>query len=324
VGRVSGAQKAIVQTRMKITFCCADTRIEPWIKDFSAALPEAQFTDWFAQGEATPAADYAVVWAPPQAFFDSQPSLKAAFNIGAGVNAILALPRVPTIPIVRLEDAGMAAQMADYVAHAVLRHFREFDAFETTAKAGEWKKRRPLKRADFPIGVLGLGTLGSHVAKVITAFDFPVLGWSNTRKHKDGVRTFHGAGQLDAFLTQTRVLVCLLPLTEQTTGIINGAALSKLLPGAYVINVARGAHMVDADLIAAIDSGHVAGATLDVFHTEPLPPEHAFWKSPKITITPHISAVTLREESVAQIAGKMLALQRGEAITGIVDRMRGY
>jgi glyoxylate/hydroxypyruvate reductase len=309
---------------MKITFCCTDTRIEPWIKDFSAALPEAIFTDWLTTREATPPADYAVVWAPPQAFFDSQPSLKAAFNIGAGVNAILALPRVPTIPLVRLEDAGMAAQMADYVAHAVLRHFREFDAFEATAKAGEWKKRRPLKRTDFPVGVLGLGALGSHVAKVMTAFDFPVLGWSNSRKHIEGVRTFHGAGQLDAFLAQTRVLVCLLPLTPETDSLINAATLNKLLPNAYLINVARGAHVVEDDLLAAIASGHVAGATLDVFRIEPLPPEHAFWKSPKITITPHISAVTLREESVAQIAGKMLAMQRGETISGVVNTNRGY
>lgn len=309
---------------MKITFCCADTRIEPWIKDFSVALPEATFTDWLKTREATPPADYAVVWAPPQAFFDSQPTLKAAFNIGAGVNAILALPRVPDIPLVRLEDAGMAAQMADYVAHAVLRHFREFDVFEVTAKAGEWKKRRPLKRADFPIGVLGLGALGSHVAKVMTAFDFPVLGWSNSRKHLEGVRTFHGAGQLDAFLAQTRVLLCLLPLTPETDGLINAATLNKLLPHAYLINVARGAHVVEDDLLAAIESGHVAGATLDVFRTEPLPPEHAFWKSPKITLTPHISAVTLREESVAQIAGKMLAMERSETISGVVDINRGY
>jgi glyoxylate/hydroxypyruvate reductase len=309
---------------MKITFCCADTRIEPWLRDFSAALPDATFTDWLTTREATPPADYAVVWAPPQTFFDSQPSLKAAFNIGAGVNAILALPRVPVIPLVRLEDAGMAAQMVDYVAHAVLRHFREFDAFETTAKAGEWKKRRPLKRVDFPIGVLGLGALGSHVAKVMKAFDFPVLGWSNSRKHIEGVRTFHGAGQLDAFLAQTRVLVCLLPLTPETDSLINAATLNKLLPGAYLINVARGAHVVDADLLAAIESAHVAGATLDVFRTEPLPPEHAFWKSPKITITPHISAVTLREESVEQIAGKMLALERGETISGVVNTNRGY
>ncbi len=309
---------------MKITFCCADTRVDPWFKDFAAALPEASFTNWLETREATPLADYAVVWAPPQAFFDNQPSLKAVFNIGAGVNAILSLPRVPAIPLVRLEDAGMAAQMADYVAHAVLRHFREFDAFEASAKAGEWKKRRPLKRAEFPIGILGLGALGAHVAKVMAAFDFPVLGWSNSRKHIEGVRTFHGMGQLDAFLAQTRVLVCLLPLTPETDSLINTAMLNKLLPYAYVINVARGAHVVDEDLLAAIESGHVAGAALDVFRTEPLPPEHAFWKTPKITITPHISAVTLRDESVAQIAGKILAMERGETISGVVDTQRGY
>lgn len=309
---------------MNITFCCADTRIEPWLRDFQAALPEASFSDWLSTRDATPQADYAVVWAPPQSFFDQQSSLKAVFNIGAGVNAILALPRVPDIPIVRLEDAGMAAQMADYVAHAVLRHFREFDAFEMTAKHGEWKRRKPLKRSDFPIGILGIGALGSHVARVMHALQFPVLGWSNSRKLIEGVRGFHGVAQLDAFLAQTRILVCLLPLTPETQDIINARNIAKLLPQAFIINVARGAHVVDADLLSAIESGHVAGAALDVFRNEPLPAEHAFWKSPKIQITPHISAVTLREESVAQIADKMRALERGEAVSGIVDRVRGY
>jgi glyoxylate/hydroxypyruvate reductase A len=162
------------------------------------------------------------------------------------------------------------------------------------------------------------------VARTLASFGFPVAGWSQSPKQIDGVQCLHGEAQFESFLRGTRILVCLLPLTPQTQDIIDAQALALLRPGAYVINVARGAHVVDEALLAAIGSGHVAGATLDVFRTEPLPPEHPFWKAPTITITPHISAATLREESIAQIAGKIRALERGEPISGIVDRKRGY
>jgi glyoxylate/hydroxypyruvate reductase A len=140
----------------------------------------------------------------------------------------------------------------------------------------------------------------------------------------DGVRCFHGAKGLPEFLEASRVLVCLLPLTAETQDILNLANLSRLQQGGYVINVARGAHLVDADLLALLDSGHLAGATLDVFRTEPLPPAHPFWTHPKITVTPHTSARTLRSESIAQIAGKIGALQRGEPVAGLVNPVRGY
>ena len=171
---------------------------------------------------------------------------------------------------------------------------------------------------------MGLGVLGERVARAVAQFEFPVNGWSRNAKAIEGVRGFAGAGQLDDFLAASRVLVCLLPLTPDTQGILNLGTLSRLRPGGYVINVARGAHLVDQDLIALLDSGHLAGATLDVFRTEPLPTEHPFWQHPKITVTPHTSARTLREESIAQIAHKILALQRGEPIAGVVDPQRGY
>ena len=306
---------------MKITFCCTDTKAEPWLQGLSAAFPGAEISVW---QPGTPQADYAVVWAPPQQFMDEQAGLKALFNIGAGVDALLKLRLPPNALVVRLDDAGMAVQMAEYVCHAVIRHFREFDGYEADMAAQRWGYRKPRMRGDYPIGVMGLGVLGERVAKALAQFDFPINGWSRSAKAIDGVRAFTGTEQFNDFLAASRVLVNLLPLTPDTANVINKDTLARLQPGAYVINVARGAHLVDEDLLAAIDSGHVAGATLDVFRTEPLPAGHAFWNHPRITITPHTSARTLRDESIAQIARKMAALQRGEAVAGVVNPGRGY
>jgi glyoxylate/hydroxypyruvate reductase A len=172
--------------------------------------------------------------------------------------------------------------------------------------------------------VLGLGVLGARVASTLAQFDFPVRGWSRSRKRVRGVRGYSGPEQWHDFLAATRILVCLLPLTGETHDILNRDTLSRLQPGGYVINVARGAHLVDKDLLALLDSGHLAGATLDVFRTEPLPPEHPFWQHPAITLTPHTSARTLRVDSIAQIAGKIQALQRGESVAGMVNLQQGY
>jgi len=306
---------------MKITFCCTGTEPEPWLAGLRAALPQARVELW--QPGAGPA-DFAVVWAPPQQFFDEQTQLKAVFAIGAGVDALLKLRLPASASFVRLDDAGMAVQMGEYVCHAVIGHFRELDLYAADISQGRWTVHPPRNRADFSVGIMGLGVLGQRVAQALTHFEFPVNGWSRTAKNLDGVRGYVGSKQLDAFLAASRILVNLLPLTVETQGILNRNTLSCLQPGGYVINVARGAHLVDEDLLALLDSGHLAGATLDVFRTEPLPLAHPFWRHPKITITPHTSARTLRETSIAQIAGKMVALQRGEKIAGIVDTLRGY
>jgi glyoxylate/hydroxypyruvate reductase len=292
---------------MQITFCCTDSKPEPWLVGLRAAL-----------------LDYAVVWAPPQQFFDEQPALKAVFNTGAGVDALLKLRMAPQTQIVRLDDAGMSVQMAEYVCHAVIRHFREFDAYEADTRAGHWSFRKPRSRADFPIGVLGLGVLGQRVVQALKAFDFTVHGWSQSAKQIQGVHCWHGTHQLDDFLRQSKVLVCLLPLTPYTENLLNHRTLGLLQLGGYVINVARGAHVVDEDLIALLDSGHLAGATLDVFRQEPLPAMHAFWKHPKITVTPHTSARTLRDESITQIVRKIVAVHSGHTVLGTVDRAKGY
>jgi glyoxylate/hydroxypyruvate reductase A len=306
---------------MHITVCVSQQKPEPWQQGLQAAFPEATVSVW---QPGAPAADFAMVWAPPQAFFDEQAGLKAAFNTGAGVDALLKLRIAEGTRIVRLDDAGMSVQMAEFACHAVIRHFRELDGYEADVRAGQWSFRKPRSRSEYPVGVMGLGVLGERVARALTVFEFPVHGWSRSPKAIDGVTCHAGDDRLDAFLASCRVLINLLPLTPQTQNILNRRTLGLLQPGGYLINLARGAHLVDDDLIALLDEGHLAGATLDVFRTEPLPAEHGFWKHPKITVTPHTSARTLRDESIAQIAGKIAALQRGQSVVGEVDRQRGY
>jgi glyoxylate/hydroxypyruvate reductase A len=306
---------------MRIIVSLTDNRPDAWIAGLQAELPDAQIEVW--QSGAAPA-DHAVVWAPPQQLLDEQPQLKGLFNIGAGVDALLKLQVPATTQIVRLDDAGMSVQMAEYVCHALIRHFREFDVYEAEAREGRWSFRKPRQRRDFPVGVMGLGVLGERVAKAVAQFEFPVLGWSRSAKAIDGVQTFAGEAQFNEFLAATRVLVNLLPLTQETRGILNRDTLARLQPGGYLISIARGAHLVEEDLIPLLDAGTLAGATLDVFQTEPLAAEHPFWRHPKITVTPHASARTLREESVAQIAGKIRALSQGLPISGVVDRDKGY
>lgn len=306
---------------MKIYFSCTDFKAEPWLAALRTALPQAEIEVW-APGAGP--ADYAVVWAPPQQFLDEQPQIKALFNIGAGVDALTQLKLPAQTRLVRLDDAGMSVQMAEYVTHALIRHFREFDVYAADVAQGKWSFRKPRLREDFPVGIMGLGVLGQRVARAVQQFEFPVLGWSRSPKELQGVRCYAGEAQFSEFLAETRVLVCLLPLTEETRGIMNRETLSQLRPEAYVINVARGAHLVEEDLIPLIASGHLAGATLDVFRQEPLPAAHPFWRHPRIVVTPHTSARTLRDESVAQIAGKILRLERGEWIEGIVNPLKGY
>ena len=309
---------------MRISFCCIDTKAPPWIDGLQTALPGVKVEVWVA---GAPLADYAVVWAPPQQFIDEQTRLKGIFNIGAGVDALMKLRLPVGVPVVRLDDAGMSVQMAEYVCHAVIRHFREFSGYEADAAQGKWSYRKPRLRADFPVGVMGLGMLGERASRALAQFDFPVMGWSRSAKSIPGVQCFFGEAGFSDFLAASRILVCLLPLTPETENIMCRGTLARLQPGGFVINVARGHHLVDEDLIALLDSGHLAGATLDVFRTEPLPAGHPFWNHPKITVTPHTSARTLRDESIAQISGKIYALEGGAplaSLAGRVDLNKGY
>lgn len=312
---------------------------ERWRACLAAELPGAQVLAWDADaaggtagdratagaGETTPLADYAVGWNPPAALFASQPRLKAYFQAGAGVERLLALPGLPpALPVVRVEDAGMARQMAEYCCHEVFRRHRRYGEYEAQQRDAVWRELEPPPDAPFRVGVLGLGALGEHVARTLAGFGYEVLGHARTPRTIPGVGTTSGDDALEGFLARCDVLILMLPLTGHTRGIVGARALACLPRGAWLVNVARGALVDDDALLASLDAGHLAGATLDVFHTEPLPPEHPFWRHPRIRITPHVAAVTQVPESARQIAAKILRFERGEPAGGVVDRSRGY
>ena len=293
-----------------------------WQRAFAEALPDARLHVW---PDGPDEVDFALVWKPPPAVFERVRVRRAIFNLGAGVDALLALPTLPRgVPVVRLEDAGMAMQMAEYVTLAVLGAYREQRAYAEQQREARWHARERLPKDAYGIGLLGLGVLGQAVAEALRPFGFPLHGWSRSRRTLAGVETFAGAGELPALLARSRVLVVLLPLTPQTDGLLNRDTLRRLPRGAHVVNVARGPLIADDDLIALLDDGHLGSATLDVFETEPLPAAHRFWRHPKVVLTPHVSAATLVDESAAQVAAKLRALARGETIGGIVDAARGY
>ena len=309
---------------MRILLQRADGITDPWVSDFAGVLPDAEIVVW-QEGVPTPPCDYAVLWSPPASVMAELATVKAIFLAGAGADAVLKFgDALPPAPVVRLGDAGMAVQMAEYVGHAVLRYFRRFDDYEKQARRGIWAPLPQHAKEDFAIGVMGMGVLGSRVLEALKHFDFPLRGWSRTPKQVDGVQCYSGADGLDEFLRGTRVLVCMLPLTPETTNLLDRDKLSKLPQGAYLINVARGAHVAEPDLLTLIRSGHIAGATLDVFRNEPLPAPHPFWEEPRITMTPHISALTIRLDSVRQIAAKIRAFENDEPVADVVDRNLGY
>lgn len=318
---------------MQILFHDSSDSFSDWRAGVEAALPGATLRVW-QPGDDAPA-DYAMVWRPPAALLAPRAGLKAIFNLGAGVDALLAVEReqpgtLPAgVPLVRLEDTGMGQQMIEYVAYGVLRYLRRFDEYAALQREHRWQPLDARPRAQFVVGVLGLGVLGAQVARALAGLGLTVRGFSRGAKSLDGVTTFHGTPRpgdagFDAFSQGVKVLVNLLPSTPDTHGALNAGVFARLAPGAFVINVARGAHLVEQDLLDALASGRLEGALLDVLHTEPLPAEHPFWAHPRITITPHVSAETERDGAIAQIAAKIRAFERGEAVTGVVDLARGY
>lgn len=309
---------------MKVLFVAGDPKPERWTTLIQDYLPDAEIRVWSADMPIWNA-DYAIVWQPPTALFEKETRLKAVFNLGAGIDGLLQVPNLPReVPVVRLEDAGMSVQMAEYVAYHVIGISREMAIYRQQQADGQWKLRRPIKRSEWPIGVLGLGHIGKRVAQTLAALDYPVFGWARSPRDIDGITSLAGAAQLDAFLGETRVLINTLPLTEATRDLIDYPLLAKLKPHATVINVGRGEHVVEDDLRRSIDEGHVSHAVLDVFRQEPLPASHPFWYMPEVTLTPHISARTHREATIGQIADKIQAMEAGKPISGVVDIDRGY
>ena len=294
-----------------------------WCAAFAAAMPQARFHPWHEDGPPL-GARYAIVWKPPAALFERETGLRAVFNLGAGIDALMGMPQLPPqVEVLRLEDAGMAVQMVEYVLYGLLRAARGFDRYAAQQREALWAPLPAVDRASWPVGVMGIGALGARVAQAVAALGYPVAGWARGARELPGVEVYAGEAQFPEFLARSRVLVNMLPLTPQTQGILNRAHLERLRPGAYLINVARGGHLVEVDLLALLDEGHVEGALLDVFHDEPLPPEHPFWKHPRVIVTPHVAAATLQAEAVAQIADKILAMESGRRPAAAV-RDRGY
>ncbi|CQJ56237.1 TPA: glyoxylate/hydroxypyruvate reductase GhrA [Yersinia enterocolitica] len=313
---------------MNIIFYHPFFEAKQWLSGLQSRLPTANIRQW-RRGDTQPA-DYALVWQPPQEMLASRVELKGVFALGAGVDAILDQERrhpgtLPAgVPLVRLEDTGMSLQMQEYVVATVLRYFRRMDEYQLQQQQKLWQPLEPHQHDKFTIGILGAGVLGKSVAHKLAEFGFTVRCWSRTPKQIDGVTSFAGQEKLPAFIQGTQLLINLLPHTPQTAGILNQSLFSQLNANAYIINIARGAHLLERDLLAAMNAGQVAAATLDVFAEEPLPLMHPFWSHPRVTITPHIAAVTLPEVAMDQVVANIQAMEAGREPVGLVDVVRGY
>lgn len=298
-----------------------------WIDALEKQLPGARVREW--QSGDNDHADYALVWHPPVEMLQGR-DLKAVFALGAGVDSILSklnahpemLPL--SIPLFRLEDTGMGLQMQEYAVSQVLHWFRRFDDYQTLKQKTRWQPLEEYTREEFTIGIMGAGVLGSKVAESLLAWGFPVRVWSRSPKNWPNVKSFAGEGEMTEFLRETRVLINLLPNTAETVGIINHSLLERLQDGSYLLNLARGVHVNEDDLLRALENGKLKGAMLDVFSREPLPVESPLWRHPRVAITPHIAAVTRPQEAIAYIGKTITGLENGEAVTGQVNRARGY
>ncbi len=295
-----------------------------WRKPLTAADPNIDLRFWPDVGRVEDI-EYALVWLPEPGDMQRYPNLKVIFNLGAGVDKLLADKTLPYhIPIVRLVDPGLTSGMTEYVLLHTLRHHRGQHVLDRQQKDRVWRQKLfPLAR-NRKVGIMGLGVLGTDAAAKLVALDFDVAGWSRRHKSLPGVTSYHGEEGLKAFLARTEILVCLLPLTAETRGILNAKLLAQLPQGACLINAARGGHLVDADLIAALDSGHIAHATLDVFHQEPLPADHPFWVHPKITVTPHVASLTQPETAIPVVLDGIRRHKAGLPIPNTVDLKKGY
>lgn len=297
---------------------------ETWIKAFHDQLPDLEVRVWPDCGRAEDIT-YALVSRMPPGSLAAFPNLRFIASMSVGVEHLLTDPTLPSgVPLVRNVNPQRASTMAEYVTYHVLRHFRRFPEYEAQQKAKIWKRMPKRDAADTQIGFLGLGSLGLTAAEKLRLFRFKIAGWTRTPHDHDGIANYVGRDGLRAFLGTTDYLVGLLPLTDETRNILNAETLAMLPKGAYVINCGRGEHVVDADLIAAIDSGHLSGATLDPFRDEPLPQDHPFWEHPKITITPHNSCDGRANYGAQTIADNIKRDRAGMPLQNLVDRGAGY
>lgn len=269
--------------------------------------------------------EFALTWNHPRGLFKNYPNLKVIASMGAGVDHILSDNALPeNIKVTKVVDDTLTEDMGDFVLSQVMNHIRGLHGYTKNQNKKEWNRSQYKRPQNTKVGIMGLGVLGNAVADKLHKNYFQVYGWSRTEKDCDNVTSFHGKDQLEEFLNNAEILVCLLPLTEDTKNILNADLFDMLPEGAYVINVARGEHLVEHDLMEMINNGHLSGASLDVFREEPLPEEHPFWDHEKINITPHIASVTKPESVVPQIAENYDRMNDGEELKNVVERERGY
>lgn len=300
--------------------------VPDWQECFRAVDPRIAVRWWADPAVPPEAVDYVLVWEPQHGWLASLPNLKVVFSSGAGVDHITCDPAWPRhIPLVRMGGAATAQRMGEYILWSCLSLLRDARHFALGQAAGEWRHRETRHYAqDRTVGIMGLGNLGGHAARMLQAVGFPVRGWARSRKDIPGVRSFAGAAELPEFLAGTDILVCLLPSTPETEGLIDARLLAQLPPGAELVNAGRGSHLREADLLAALDSGHLAGAVLDVFEEEPLPPGNPLWAHPKVTVTPHVASMASRPERARYLAGAIADFEAGRPLPNLYDPERGY
>lgn len=312
-----------------ILIAVTGTSPESWERRFRALAPQRDLRVWPDRiGDERDIA-YACVWKPPAGVLARCPNLKAVFSVGAGVDHVFADPDLPPGPVVRIVDPDLTMRMGEYVVLHVLMHHRFQRLYDAQQRDRVWRENRQPAASAVTVGIMGLGVLGRHAAELLRHIGFDVAGWSRTAKSVDGVATFHGADGLDDFLARTDILVCLLPNTPETTGLIDGALLRKLkrdglLGGPFLINAGRGSAQVETDILQALDDGTLAGATLDVFEREPLPDASPLWTHPKVTVTPHNAAASAPSALVRNMLDQIERFEAGEPLQNVVDRRVGY
>ncbi len=294
-----------------------------WIARLATLIPGARVE---GLAEAVPdTLDYALVWAPPEGLLSRQAALKAVISVGAGVDHVLRVADLPRhLPILRTTGPDMVQRLREYVALHVLAHHRDLMDTDARQARAEWQVFVTPTANRRRVGVMGLGRIGAACAQTLAALGFDTAGWARSPRDLPGVRTYGGEAGLAEFLDRCEILVCLLPLTADTADILNAGLFARLAPGAAVINAGRGGHLVEADLLAALDAGRLSGATLDVFRTEPLPPDHPFWRHPRIRVTPHIASYVDPDSGARVVAQNILAFDRDGTLPDIADPGRGY
>lgn len=294
-----------------------------WKKTLTAELPDLEFhTD--PDSVDPESVRYALAWKPPAGFFARFPNLRLVTNLGAGVDSLVGRTDLPDVPISRLSDTGMVSLMSSYVLFSVIRYARDIHIFERAQRRAEWKYVHPRALSDIRVGVLGLGELGGPAAQALARTGFDTRGWSRSLKDVPGVTCSAGMDTLDGFLRSVEILVILLPLTPETRGLLDARRLALLPAGAKLINASRGAVVDEPALIAALQSGHVAEATLDVFAVEPLPKDHVFWRMENLLITPHLASITVPEAAAREVAESIRRVRSGLPPLHQIDPRRGY